>query len=1581
MKKLILLITGAFLAIATLHAQIKNNSWLIDFGPEGNTNNCKPTTSPDGAGLYWNNFTGNNSGASIQLTDTKGAKTNLTFQTVQSFSVNAGDLMGPTSTSALGDLSVGTATMDFFFAQNSKPSLKITGLDPQLGYKFYLYGSRLNDETRITTYTLTGGNSAAGDLQTSGKDLEGKGLNGNISKVYVSPMLFADQNGEILLEVANKSSAFGYLNALKLESYTEAKTAIQGIALSAADITTLGGTTQITAAITPANASVQVVSWSLNDPSIASIDQNGLLKAKADGLVTVTATSKDDPSVKGSIQIRISGQTKADNEILVDFGPAGNTNNCKPTASPDQNGNYWTNITDNKSGAQTSLTDIHGKATGISFTNLGEFGANPDALMGPLSVSDQLGAMNIGTATMDFFYVENKTTSFQITGLDPDKGYRFTLFGSRITTETRITGYTFHAMGTTTGSLQTSGTDLGGTGNHTNISHTYISPILYPDQNGQIVLDIKNNASAYGYLNDLKLEIFDNIKVGVEHIELTGAPITQAGGTSQITAEIFPQNATIKALSWQVDNPEVAIIDSTGLLKALGNGTVKVTATSKDNPAVSASVSIAVSGQIQIEQSVLVDFGPEGNSQNCKPTSSPDPLGHYWNNFTGNNEGSSISLIDQQNKSTGFTLSTTKTFSVNAGDLMAPTSASALLGPLNIGTATMDFFFVENNTGTLQFSGLKPLTGYRLHLFGSRIQEEVRKTEYTITGLTTFKDTLQTSGKDLEGSGQNGNISQLSTTPIIFADSTGRLQITLKNAASTYGYLNALQLEAIQVPIVDPVSITIIGADISTPGGTADLVAEIQPDNATIQDVYWSVDDASIAKIDANGHLQALQNGTVTVTARSRQFGSAVVAHKKITITNQFQQLYITGSALADNTDSTDFNALRLVKKADGTNSGIFEIFTRLNPSGNFYFQTENTTEGIRYGMGATDQSIEKDGPAFKSSKAAIVQIRVDMTDGSVRIMPVDQLSVQGAAGAVTLNYTSQGIWAANVSMDQVISEGDKNFYFQMAQTQTDVLPIYRVSGSVDQVITTEEAKSLGYGTEKIPADLNTYSLSVDMNNQRFTMACASLDPLKITIMGSSVAFGFGATDNHGYNYLFGQLLEKRNKQEGKKAWNLINKAISGNNTINVLDRWNRDLALGCGKYVIIGLSLGNEGLHESQNKEATFNQFKENLLKMMAMARAENMIPVINNNYTRSDYTAEDYDYIKKMDLFIHELDAPSMNLLGAIDDGQGHWAQGYRFDDLHPNDAGHEEMYYSIVPSLFDALDAGKPLPVKENSTGIQLNNTDTVRQIHFRPEYIVHSFTYSFAVKTKGSGLLSSFRQLNNLGMLKIDSISGALVYNGPRGQTIKTTTPVNDDQWHQITLTHFYARGATILYIDGIKAGTADEQLLPSDFYLNDIKGAEEIGFKDLFFYRAAMSPEAMTALQEGKMLKSSLEIYAPLNEGALENLAQSTNTLEWLKTAQSKPVPQGPGETDPDAPSGEQATLYPNPVKDKLNFSGLKKGVTYQLKIYTASGKLAIQTTISNDSSVPTGKLPAGKYFVVLVAENTRQSQKFSVIKR
>jgi hypothetical protein len=71
-------------------------------------------------------------------------------------------------------------------------------------------------------------------------------------------------------------------------------------------ITTEGGTLQMLANIVPSNASIKTVTWKVNDTTIAEIDQSGLLTAKKDGVVTVSAYSSDGSGISGSTTVTVS---------------------------------------------------------------------------------------------------------------------------------------------------------------------------------------------------------------------------------------------------------------------------------------------------------------------------------------------------------------------------------------------------------------------------------------------------------------------------------------------------------------------------------------------------------------------------------------------------------------------------------------------------------------------------------------------------------------------------------------------------------------------------------------------------------------------------------------------------------------------------------------------------------------------------------------------------------------------------------------------------------------------------------------------------------------------------------------------------------------------------------------------------------------------------------------------------------------------------------------------------------------------------------------------------------------------------
>jgi len=106
------------------------------------------------------------------------------------------------------------------------------------------------------------------------------------------------------------TSAAGVVSAVKSVT-VEAPVAVDSITVTGTTttITDKDGTLQLTAIVAPATATNKTVTWSVNDTTIATIDPTtGILTAKANGTVTVTATAADGSTKTGTLDIVITGQ-------------------------------------------------------------------------------------------------------------------------------------------------------------------------------------------------------------------------------------------------------------------------------------------------------------------------------------------------------------------------------------------------------------------------------------------------------------------------------------------------------------------------------------------------------------------------------------------------------------------------------------------------------------------------------------------------------------------------------------------------------------------------------------------------------------------------------------------------------------------------------------------------------------------------------------------------------------------------------------------------------------------------------------------------------------------------------------------------------------------------------------------------------------------------------------------------------------------------------------------------------------------------------------------------------------------------
>ena len=118
-------------------------------------------------------------------------------------------------------------------------------------------------------------------------------------------------------------------------------------------------------------------------------------------------------------------------------------------------------------------------------------------------------------------------------------------------------------------------------------------------------------------------------------------------------------------------------------------------------------------------------------------------------------------------------------------------------------TATKDYFFGNKAAGAgakLKITGLKPLSGYRFSVFGSRTDGNVRLANMIFKGMETFSGVYQTSGTGTGadvagGTAVNQNTSSLYETPVLTSDASGEISLEISVNSGSYYHLNAMRME------------------------------------------------------------------------------------------------------------------------------------------------------------------------------------------------------------------------------------------------------------------------------------------------------------------------------------------------------------------------------------------------------------------------------------------------------------------------------------------------------------------------------------------------------------------------------------------------------------------------------------------------------------------------------------------------------------------------------------------------------------------------------------------------------------------
>ena len=127
-----------------------------------------------------------------------------------------------------------------------------------------------------------------------------------------------------------------------------------------------------------------------------------------------------------------------------------------------------------------------------------------------------------------------------------------------------------------------------------------------------------------------------DIIVSPDHLTLTDTtPV-------QLLAEVLPANASNKSVTWTSSNPNVVVVNGTGMVTAVANGTATITATTQDGTDLSATCQVTVNlpvmaKSITLDRTVLT-FTSAGETAQLQATIRPDNTANKGVTWASTNE-------------------------------------------------------------------------------------------------------------------------------------------------------------------------------------------------------------------------------------------------------------------------------------------------------------------------------------------------------------------------------------------------------------------------------------------------------------------------------------------------------------------------------------------------------------------------------------------------------------------------------------------------------------------------------------------------------------------------------------------------------------------------------------------------------------------------------------------------------------------------------------------------------------------------------------------------------------------------------
>lgn len=167
------------------------------------------------------------------MTDLDGSVTTIGLAATTGVGGGANGALATADPSLLGIFGVDALTSDYVFNSGGVTGFRYSGLDPNAVYDLSFFGTRDTTSTRITTYTVTGGDGTSSvDLQTSGENIGSDGVyDGNDDTIATISGVSPTAAGTIDFSFEVQTGGFSYLGGASIVAVPEPTAAAASLGL------------------------------------------------------------------------------------------------------------------------------------------------------------------------------------------------------------------------------------------------------------------------------------------------------------------------------------------------------------------------------------------------------------------------------------------------------------------------------------------------------------------------------------------------------------------------------------------------------------------------------------------------------------------------------------------------------------------------------------------------------------------------------------------------------------------------------------------------------------------------------------------------------------------------------------------------------------------------------------------------------------------------------------------------------------------------------------------------------------------------------------------------------------------------------------------------------------------------------------------------------------------------------------------------------------------------------------------------------------------------------------------------------